>query len=261
MNAPDPAPRVALVTGSGQGIGRAVVLAFARAGWAVACVDRNGVAAEATAEAARGVGAPAMAVALDVADIPRIGPAFDAVETSLGPVEALVTCAGIMQTKPLLDLSEDDWDRMLDVNLKGLFFCLQDVARRMVPRKHGSIVNLSSVAGRSGRPFAAHYSASKFGVISVTRSAAEALAPHGVRVNAVCPGVVATPMWDQIDEERARLFGTPPGAARDAVVRTIPLGRASTPEEVANVVFFLASDDARYVTGQAVNVDGGLEMG
>lgn len=252
--------RVALVTGAGRGIGREVALQLAQAGADVACLDIDPETAAQTAVEARSRRVRAMPLAVDLAVVPAIEPAVARVVGELGHIDILVSCAGVMQTKPLLDLTESDWDRILDVNLKGLFFCMQAVGRRMVEQKSGAIVNISSEAGRTGRPLATHYCASKFGVIGVTRSAALAFAPYGVRVNAICPGITDTPMWEQIDAERAQLFGLPRGEPKAQFVRTVPLGRIATPDDIARVVVFLCSDAATYVTGQAINVDGGLAM-
>lgn len=251
--------KAAVVTGAGRGMGRFIAIHFAREGADVACVDIAD--AERTAADVRSLGRRALGVTCDVAQVDQIEAMVEQVLKDLGRIDILINCAGVMQTKPLLDITEADWDRIVDVNQKGLFFCLQAVARHMVQRGGGgAIVNFSSVAGRSGRPYAAHYSASKFAVIGITRSAALAFAPHKIRVNAVCPGIVDTPMWQQIDRERAQIFGLQPGEAIKQFVETVPLKRIGTPQDVANVVTFLCSDLADYVTGQAINVDGGVEM-
>ena len=207
-----------------------------------------------------------------------------------GQINLLVNNAGVAQTKPLLDLTEADWDRVIDINQRGMFFCLQAVAAQMIrqipeelrsgakladianlkpgsaqpsamnQQSNGKIVNMSSISGRHGRPLSAHYSASKAAVISITQSAALALAPYNITVNAVCPGVVPTAMWKQIDEDRGKLFGTQPGEAIAAFINTIPLKRASTPEDIGGAIAFLCSTDADCITGQALNVDGGYEM-
>jgi D-sorbitol dehydrogenase (acceptor) len=190
-----------------------------------------------------------------------------------------------------MELSEPDWDRVVNVNLRGFFFCLQAVAAQMVKQvpaalqsqglsdimtikpaeqdqqagegvanSYGKIVNLSSVSGRRGRPLATHYAATKAAVISVSQSAALALAPYRINVNAICPGVVPTPMWEQIDRDRGQLFGAEPGEAIASFIQTIPLKRAATPEDIGGAVAFFCSSDADYITGQALNVDGGFEM-
>jgi meso-butanediol dehydrogenase/(S,S)-butanediol dehydrogenase/diacetyl reductase len=217
------------------------------------------------------------------------------VVTHFGRVDILVNNAGVVQTKPLLDLDEIDWDRVIDVNQRGTFFVLQAVARQMIRQlpdfvrsgagvadllsnkldkraaeaattggpllaSYGKIVNFSSIAGRRGRPLSTHYAASKAAIISITQSAALALAPYRINVNAVCPGIVPTPMWTQIDQDRAQLFGAREGEAMAAFVQQVPLKRAATPEDLAGVVAFLCSPDADYITGQAINVDGGFEM-
>ena len=185
------------------------------------------------------------------------------VETAVrefGKIDILVNNAGIVIVRDLLELTEAEWDRTMDVNAKAVFFCLQAVAREMVKRKTGAILNASSVSGRVGRPMLVDYCASKFAVVAITQSAALALAPHGIRVNAVAPGIVDTDMWVKIDREWGTLAGKPPGEMKRTRVEAIPLGRIETPEDVANLYTFLASDEASYITGQTYNVCGGLQL-
>lgn len=198
----------------------------------------------------------------------------DHVVAEFGRVDLLVNNAGRVQTKYMLDLTPDEWNRIVDTNQRGLFFCLQAVARQMIaqipeeirnadraPRSFGKIVNFSSVSGRSGRPYSTHYAAAKAAVISITRSAALALAKYNINVNAVAPGLVPTPMWVQIDAERALIFGSKPGEAmHNFIEQNVPLKRAATSEDIAGAVAFFCSPDADYITGQTLNVDGGIEM-
>ncbi len=265
--------RVAVVTGAGQGIGRAIASRLADEGAVVVAAEFNPETAAATARAIEAKGQRARAYPIDVSDVAAVGQMVADVLREFGRVDILINNAGVMQTKPMMELTAADWDRIITVNQRGLFFCLQVVAAQMIrqvpegvkaagraPRSFGKIVNLSSISGRRGRPLATHYAASKAAVISVTQSAALALAPYNINVNAICPGVVATPMWEQIDLDRAKLFGLKPGEAMAAFVETIPLKRAATPEDIAGVVAFLCSSDADYMTGQTLNVDGGYEM-
>lgn len=248
---------VVMVTGAASGIGRAVALRLAAEGAAVAVVDINGTGAEAVTAEVRRRGGRALAVPLDVRSVENIYSTVDAVERELGPLTGQVNCAGVFQLRPFLELTEADWDFLMAVNAKGLFFCVQAAAKVMVPRRRGAIVNISSVAGRGGRSVMPHYAASKAAVISITRSAALAFGPSGIRVNAICPGVIDTPMWAQVAAERARVGGR---EDPKLIIERIPLGRIGRPEEVAAVAAFLLSEDASYVNGQAINVCGGLEL-
>jgi NAD(P)-dependent dehydrogenase (short-subunit alcohol dehydrogenase family) len=177
--------------------------------------------------------------------------------SEFGHVDILVNSAGIHQTKLWLDVTPEDWDVLMAVNLRGVFFCMQAVARHMIAKRRGKILNIASAAGKRGGPYGSHYAASKAGVISLTRSIAVGLAPHGINVNCVCPGEVDTPMSRRTADERRALGIDPPG--RDPA-RAIPLGRATTPDELAGLVAFLVSTEADYMTGQAINFTGGMEM-
>jgi meso-butanediol dehydrogenase / (S,S)-butanediol dehydrogenase / diacetyl reductase len=265
--------KVAIVTGAGQGLGKAVALRLAAEGADIVVAEYNAETAEQAAAEVRALGRRALPYRLDLSDVTQIQPMVERVVAEFGRIDILVNNAGRSQTKPMLDLTPEDWDRVVDTNQRGLFFCLQVVAKQMIallpedirkadraPHSYGKIVNFSSISGRSGRPFGTHYAAAKAAVISITRSAALGLARYNINVNAVAPGVAPTPMWALIDKERGEIFGTKPGEAFANFVETIPLKRASTPEDVAAVVAFLCSPDSDYITGQCLNVDGGLEM-
>jgi NAD(P)-dependent dehydrogenase (short-subunit alcohol dehydrogenase family) len=196
-------------------------------------------------------------------DVTRLADIHRMVETAVrefGRIDILVNNAGITLVRDPLQLTEADWDRTLDLNLKAAFFCAQAVAREMVKQQRGVILNAASISGRAGKPLMADYCASKFGMIGITQSLAMALAKHGVRVNAVAPGIVDTDMWVSIDQEWSSLEGKPTGTMKQSRVANIPLGRIETPEDVAKLYTFLASDDAAYITGQTVNVCGGLQL-
>jgi NAD(P)-dependent dehydrogenase (short-subunit alcohol dehydrogenase family) len=265
--------KVAIVTGAGQGIGKGVALRLAQEGAHVVIAEYNGDTAETAAAEVRAAGPRALAYQIDLSDLAQIQPMIERVLSEFGRIDILVNNAGRVQTKHMLDLSPEEWDRVVDTNLRGLFFCLQAVARQMIaqlpeavrssdraPHSFGKIVNFSSVAGRSGRPYSTHYAAAKTAVISLTKSAALALARYNINVNAVAPGLVPTPMWVQIDLERGQLFGSQPGEAMANFIETIPLKRAGTAEDIGGAVAFLCSADSDYITGQTLNVDGGLEM-
>ena len=265
--------KAAIVTGSGQGIGKAVALRLAREGADVVVAEINRETAQATAQELQALGRRARAHPLDVGCLAEIQSMVDHVVADFGHIDILVNVAGIAQTKPFLELTEEDWDRVVDTNLKGTVFCMQAVGRQMIrqvppevvaqgraDRSYGKIVNFSSISGRRGRSVQMAYAASKAAIISVTQSAALAFSPYNINVNAVCPGVISTPMWDQIDRDRSRLMGAKPGEALKVFIGKVPLQRAGSPEDVAGAVAFLCSADADYITGQTLNVDGGFEM-
>jgi NAD(P)-dependent dehydrogenase (short-subunit alcohol dehydrogenase family) len=265
--------KVAIVTGAGQGIGKGVALRLAREGADIVAADIRASNAEQTAREVRQLQRRALAYPINLAHIAEIQPMVEAVAQAFGRIDILVNVAGIIQAKPFLEVTEDDWDRIIDVNQKSVVFCIQAVAKQMIAQVpesesnsgrvngcYGKIINFSSISGRRGRSLQVHYAASKAAVISITQSAALALAQYGITVNAVAPGVIPTPMWEQNDRDKSRIFGTPAGRAMQDFIEKVPMQRAGTLEEIAGTVAFLCSSDADYLTGQTLNVDGGFEM-
>ncbi|MCC6627065.1 MAG: SDR family oxidoreductase [Chloroflexi bacterium] len=250
---------VAVVTGGGRGIGRAACLELARHGADVAVVDIDPAIAAEVADEVRALGRRALAAGGDVTRESDRLALLTGAERVLGPIDILVNNAGIVQIINAFALTEADWDRMLDVNTKAVFFLCQAALPSMMERGRGAIVNVASTAGkRASGPLAAHYNASKAAVIAITRTWARIAAPRGVRVNCVCPGYIATPMWEKIDREMAALEGKPIGQPWREALATVPLQRGGTPDDVGRVIAFLASGMAGYMTGQAVNISGGL---
>jgi NAD(P)-dependent dehydrogenase (short-subunit alcohol dehydrogenase family) len=263
--------RCAIVTGGGQGIGKGCAMRLASEGARVAVVDIDIEAASSAAGEIEAAGGESRAYRVDVSSVDSIVSLVDSVHTDFGRIDILVNSAGIVRNQPFLEVSEEEWDRIISVNQKGTTFCIQAVAKAMVAgipddeseysgRCHGKIVNFSSISGRRGRSLHVHYAASKAAIISITQSAALALAPYGINVNAVSPSVVMTKMWEQNDREKARILGLPEGEASKGFIERIPLRRAGTVADMAGAVAFLCSSDADYVTGQTLNVDGGFEM-
>ena len=253
------ADRVALVTGGGRGIGRATALLMARAGADVCVADLDERLASDVAGEVRALGRRAASVGGDVGQDAARRAIVAAAERELGPVDVLVNNAGIMHVVDLFELSEADWDRVLDVNAKAVFFLTQLVVRGMVERRRGAVVSLASAAGKlaSGTSWA-HYNVSKAAVIALTKTFSQATARQGVRVNCVCPGIIETDMWRQIDREQGQaVLGLRERELFESRVSASPMGRAGTPDDVARVILFLASPLAEYMTGQAVNVTGG----
>jgi len=257
MNDHRSALRVAVVTGAAQGIGRAIALRLARDGFAVALVDINMVSLENVKEEILRQDGKAFALQADLTQVANIQKVIK-LASEWGPLTTLVNNAGRVSTRPFLEVTEEDWDAILSLDLKTVFFVIQCVAGYLKPG--GRIVNISSIAGRSGRPDQTPYAAAKAGVISLTRSAALAFAAQNITVNAVCPGVVDTPLTRRVHEDRAQALGITPEESLNRMIARIPLGRLESPEDVAGVVSFLCSPDAAYITGQSLNVCGGMEM-
>ena len=251
--------RIAIVTGAGQGIGRAIAIALARAGANVAAVDIDPGAATATADAITALGRRSLALETDVGDLGAIDKMVAHVVDAFGAIDILVNNAGVTRRAHIMDLTEADWDRIMRVNGKGVFFCLQRVAREMIPRRRGMIVNIASIAGKGYAGTSnAIYAASKGAVISMTRIAALQLAPHNINVNAICPGITVTALSKDNLATRARDEGVSVEEMERRRNGVIPLARANDPEDIAATAVFLASPGARNITGQSFNVDGGV---
>ena len=250
--------RLALVTGAGKGIGLAIVRVLAREGARVAVTDFNRDLAEV---AAQELGDQARAFRLDVTDAAETEATFAAAEDWLGGLNLVVANAGISTMNRVVDLSEDEWDSNMAVNAKGVFLTNREAVRGFLASgTKGVIVNTASLAGKIGAPLLAHYAASKFAVVGFTQSLAKEVAEHGIRVNAVCPGFVRTSMQEREIAWEGELRGMTPEAVREEYVAMTPLGRIEEPEDIAEVVGFLASDLSRFLTGESINATGGVLM-
>jgi NAD(P)-dependent dehydrogenase (short-subunit alcohol dehydrogenase family) len=243
---------VGLVTGAGGGIGREIARRLTRDGMAVAVLDRDGLAAQAVAAEIGG-----LAVAADVTSEEEVGGAVDTILAAFNQIDVLVNNAGIAWMGPALDMPLEAFQAMLRVNVEGVFIMSRTVLPHMIARRKGSVVNLASWAGKTGPAFFAGYSATKFAVIGLTQALAREMAPHGIRVNAICPGIVVDTAMRTAIEAQQRLYGLPETAERE---KSIPIGRVSVPDDVARIAAFLASDEASYMTGESINLSGGLLM-
>lgn len=252
--------KVAVVTGGGRGIGAAICKRLAQGGAIVAVTDYDKASADSIAAALNSQGQRAAAVQMDVTSSASVAKAVAEIEATLGPIEILVNNAGVSHFTAFLDMSEEEWDQVLTVNLKGVFLTCRAIVPGMAKRKSGRIVNMSSILGKMGEPNFVHYSASKFGVLGLTQSIAAEFAADNITANCVCPGIVETPLWNGLDEEAVAKSDAFASAAdvREFVRSRIPLGRTQPVEDIAEMVAFLASDKARNMTGGSYHVDGGM---
>lgn len=251
----------ALLTGAGGGIGLAVALAYLRQGARCTVVDLAPQASAAYQAATAGFGERVQYVSADITQTAQIDALLNVAESHFGPVQVLFNNAAIFDMAPLLDSDEAMYDRLFAVNVKGAFFVMQKVLARMVAQGvKGSVINMSSQAGRRGEALVSHYCATKAAIISYTQSAALAMAPHHIRVNAISPGVIDTPMWQHVDALFAKYENLPLGEKKKQVGLAVPLGYMGRPEDIAGAAVFLASDASSYITAQTLNVDGGAVM-
>lgn len=250
--------KTAMITGAARGIGLAFAEAYVAEGANVVIADINRAAAQ---SAASQIGNPALAVTMDVTDQPSIDAAVAAAADHFGQIDVLINNAAIFSAAPIVDITEDDYARVFDINVKGTLLTMQAVARHMIDRGiKGKIINMASQAGRRGEALVAVYCASKAAVISLTQSAGLNLIQHGINVNAIAPGVVDGEHWDGVDAFFAKFENKAPGQKKKEVGEAVPFGRMGTAEDLTGMAIFLASSDADYIVAQTYNVDGGNWM-
>ena len=247
----DLSERVAIVTGGGRGIGREIALKLAEVGATVVINDvGDSTPAEGVAEEIRKMGRESLVILADVNQSAEVTGLVDKAVEKYGKVDILVNNAGITRDQLIMRMSDDDWDKVLGINLKGVFLCSKAVLRPMMRQRWGRIISISSIVGLIGNPGQANYASAKAGIIGLTRTIAKEVASRGITANAIAPGFIDTAMTQQLPEER-----------RQELMAQIPLGSLGTPRDIAGVVAFLASEEARYITGQVITVDGGISLG
>ncbi|MGI9423704.1 MAG: SDR family NAD(P)-dependent oxidoreductase [Hyphomicrobiaceae bacterium] len=251
--------RIALVTGSGQGIGRACALRLAEAGAHVVSVDINGDGAAATAQAVEALGRRALAITADLGDVSAIDRMVQDAMAAFQRLDVIVNNAGVTRRADIMELTEADWDRMQRVNAKGVFFCMQRAAVEMIKQKSGRIINIASIAGKGFHGTSnAIYAGTKGAVLAMTKTAAQQLGPHNINVNSICPGITRTDIYKGIIEVDAQKTGQSVEEVEREAVSTVPIRRANEPEDIGDLAVFLASPRSRNITGQSFNIDGGL---
>ena len=238
-----------LITGAAQGIGKSIAVEMAKEGANIGVADINITTAESAAQEISALGVKSTALQLNVADQSSVTDAVQAFTKELGSLDVLVNNAGITRDALLMRMKEEDWDAVLNINLKGTFLCTKEAVKIMAKQRYGKIINISSVVAFIGNPGQANYSASKAGLIGLTRTTAREYAPRGIRVNAIAPGFIKTAMTDVL-----------PDNVKDEMMKAIPLGQFGTPEDVAQAAIFLSSPESDYLTGQVIHVNGGMYM-
>ena len=261
------AGKVAVVTGGAMGIGRGIVLCMAKEGADIAIADLQAEAAGKVADEVKALGRKALAVRTDVTKAGDFEALFERAKRELGGIDILVNNAGVacQPGLPFTNNREEDWDRVYAVNVKSIFFACKAIAPYFIERKAGRIINIASIAGPMNSPSMPPYSVSKMGVITFTKIVAKELAAHGINVNAICPGILWTAFWQETAERMAKGGGqyagmTPRQVFESRVAAVVPMKREQTPEDIGGAAVFLASDDARNITGQTLHVDGGVVM-
>jgi meso-butanediol dehydrogenase/(S,S)-butanediol dehydrogenase/diacetyl reductase len=251
--------KIAIVTGAGRGIGRAIALALAKEGADVVVSDINQKEAKQVAKEIEDLGHASLAVKTDVTSKNDVDDLMKKTIEKFSSLDIMVSNAGVSSMENVIDMSEEKWDFNMDINLKGTFLVTQAATRHMITQQRGKIICTASMAGKGGVATQAHYNASKHGVIAYVKSLAQELAPYGITVNSICPGSIKTSMQDREVQWSAKIrgAGATPESIREEMANFTPLGRIGHPDDVAKVVIFLASDDATFMTGQAINVTGG----
>ena len=251
-----------IVTGAGRGLGEGIATRLATDGAAVTVADINGPAAEQVAAAIRAAGGSARGATVDVAERSQVRALIRDTVAVEGRLDVMFNNAGISQARRFLDIEEADFERLMRVNGLGVLIGTQEAAKQFIAQgSGGKVVNTASIAGKQGFPLFAHYCASKFAVVALTQAAARALATHGITVNAICPGVVGTELWSQLDEEFLRIGETTrTGQAIEDFSTSILLGRVADPHDLGGFAAFLASSDSDYITGQSIQIDGGMVL-
>ena len=241
--------KVALITGGARGIGQAIAMTFAREGADIVVADVNLEIAQKTASEIEGLGRKALALEMDVTNYDLVEAGINKILDKMGKVDILVNNAGITKDNLVLRMSQSEWDAVINVNLKGTFNCIKAVSRPMVKQRSGRIISIASIIGLMGNPGQANYAASKAGIIALTKTIAKELASRNINANAVAPGFIQTEMTAKLSEE-----------IKKKMLEAIPLAKLGTPQDVANVCLFLASDESSYITGQTITIDGGMVM-
>lgn len=252
--------KVGIVTGSARGIGKGIGLRLVDEGASVVFADLNGKQAEEAAAEARKRGGKAISVAVDVSDRKQVKSMVSRTVSEFGKIDILFNNAGINHQQRFLETTEDNWERIMKINALSVLICTQEVAKQMIKQgKGGKIINTASLAGRQGYPDIAPYCASKFAVVALTQASARALAPYKIIVNGFSPGVVHTPLWDQLDKECIEMGVTKePGEAMKGFASSALAGRVSTPDDIVGLAAFLASSESDYIVGQVIGIDGGM---